>query len=71
MRFFHSLMQFTYSWTENADIFEKAIQDTKRWFQEKKEGLSSVTELPQGSSNLKPTTVKDVGDSSPSSYCFC
>lgn len=49
---------------------DKAVQQAKKWFQEKKAGLGSVTELAQASSNLNSTMIKHVGDSSPSSYCF-
>ncbi|GFP81608.1 hypothetical protein PHJA_000304100 [Phtheirospermum japonicum] len=40
---------------EDADIYNKAVQEAKRWFQEKKAGSSSVAELAHGTSNLNST----------------
>ncbi|KAL3631658.1 hypothetical protein CASFOL_012573 [Castilleja foliolosa] len=37
---------------EDADMYIKAVQEAKRWFQEKKAGESSVAELAHGTSNL-------------------
>ncbi|KAL1532340.1 protein KAKU4-like isoform X1 [Salvia divinorum] len=45
---------------ENADLLDKAVQQAKKWFQEKKAGQGSVTELPQGSSNLNSTIIEHV-----------
>lgn len=50
--------------------FDIAVQEAKFWFQEKRAGPSSVTELALGSSNLNSTRLEHVGDSSLSSYCF-
>lgn len=69
--FLHSLIQISYSWTENGDSFDEAVREAKRWVKEKKAGLSSLTKLAQGTSNLNSETLEHVGDSSPSSYCYC
>ncbi|KAH6760780.1 hypothetical protein C2S52_008558 [Perilla frutescens var. hirtella] len=45
---------------EDVDIFYKAVQEAKQWFQEKKAGLSSVRELAQGTSNLNSETLEHV-----------
>ncbi|KAG6389604.1 hypothetical protein SASPL_151076 [Salvia splendens] len=42
----------------SPDLLDKAVQQAKKWFQEKKAGLGSVTELAQGSSNLNSTMIK-------------
>ncbi|KAL8521648.1 hypothetical protein ACS0TY_011971 [Phlomoides rotata] len=39
---------------------DKAIQEAKKWFQEKKLGPNSVTELAQGESNLNSTVLEHV-----------
>ncbi|XP_042033029.1 protein KAKU4-like isoform X2 [Salvia splendens] len=42
----------------SPDLLDKAVQQAKKWFQEKKAGLGSVTELAQGSSNLNSTMTE-------------
>ncbi|KAL6533746.1 hypothetical protein OROHE_013579 [Orobanche hederae] len=45
---------------EDTDIYDKAVQEAKRWFQEKKAGSSSVTELAHGTSNRNSTGLGHV-----------
>ncbi|KAI3453959.1 hypothetical protein Pfo_010622 [Paulownia fortunei] len=45
---------------EDVDIFNKAVLEAKKWFQEKKVGSSSVTELAQGTCNLNSTAFEHV-----------
>ncbi|KAK6158671.1 hypothetical protein DH2020_005985 [Rehmannia glutinosa] len=53
--------------TEDVDIYNKAVQEAKKWFQQKKVGSSSVTELAHGTCNLNSTGLGHVetGGSSP------
>ncbi|KAI3468432.1 hypothetical protein Pfo_025095 [Paulownia fortunei] len=45
---------------EDVDIYNKAVQEAKKWFQEKKVGSSSVTELAHGTCNLHSTGLEHV-----------
>lgn len=47
-------------WTEVADIYNKAVEEAKKWFQDKKVGSSSVAELARGTSNLASTGLEQV-----------
>ncbi|XP_047972375.1 protein KAKU4-like isoform X2 [Salvia hispanica] len=42
----------------SPDLLDRAVQQAKKWFQEKKAVLGSVTELAQGSSNLNSTMIE-------------
>ncbi|PIN00820.1 hypothetical protein CDL12_26680 [Handroanthus impetiginosus] len=45
---------------EDVDIYNKAIQEAKTWFREKKVGSSSGTQLAHGTSNLNSTGLEHV-----------
>ncbi|KAL6501866.1 hypothetical protein OROGR_026999 [Orobanche gracilis] len=45
---------------EDTDIYDKAVQEAKKWFQEKKAGSSSVTELAHETSNRNSTGLGHV-----------
>ncbi|KAL8063686.1 hypothetical protein ABFX02_01G042900 [Erythranthe guttata] len=53
--------------TEDADIYNKAVEEAKKWFQEKKVGSSSVTKLARGTCNLNSTGLDlvETGSGSP------
>ncbi|KAL9177178.1 hypothetical protein ABFS82_01G042300 [Erythranthe guttata] len=52
---------------EDADIYNKAVEEAKKWFQEKKVGSSSVTKLARGTCNLNSTGLDlvETGSGSP------
>lgn len=57
---FYLFIRFSFSTTEDPNILNEAVLEAKKWFQEKKGGLSSVAELAHGTCNLNSAVIDHV-----------
>lgn len=57
---FYLFIHFSFSSTEDPNILNEAVLEAKKWFQEKKEGLSSVAELAHGTFNINSAVIDHV-----------